>query len=216
MPFFGFIPSTALLENIHYGLAHKHSSEPLYLVRDKSALMINDEILDALLTELVQRFPQNEKSDTALKLAGYIKSTVAVLLKQLLSKAPNQDVKASIDFSAQSLFKTEDKQYRIGMTLDPRLYTNMNHYFQELKAGQKIDRIALSESYKQFAEAVVRHFMYDFNQTLALGMFKAKAADLGSSAVIKTVHITIDKMIPNLNSKELRALADYHSTLFHP
>ena len=67
--------------------------------------MINDEIIDAILTELVRRFPASEKRDTAEKLAGYIKSTVAVLLKQLLSKAPNEVVKESIAFSERSLFK---------------------------------------------------------------------------------------------------------------
>lgn len=105
MPFFGFIPSEALLDNIQQGQQKKNSSEPLYPLRDQTALLINDEILDAILTSLVRRFPASDKRDTAEKLAGYIKSTVAVLLKQLLSKAPNDVVKQSIEFSERSLFK---------------------------------------------------------------------------------------------------------------
>ena len=58
--------------------------------------MINDEIIDAILTELVRKFPASDKRDTAEKLAGYIKSTVAVLLKQLLGKAPNEESTALI------------------------------------------------------------------------------------------------------------------------
>ena len=88
MPFFGFIPSTELLQTIQTAQQKKDSSEPLYPLRDKTALLINDEIIDAILTELVRRFPPSDKRDTAEKLAGYIKSTVAVLLKQLPNPLP--------------------------------------------------------------------------------------------------------------------------------
>ena len=105
MPFFGFIPSAELLNTIETAQQKKNSSEPLYPLRDKTALMINEEMIDAILTELVRRFPASDKRDTAEKLAGYVKSTVAVLLKQLLSKAPNDVVKQSIEFSERSSFK---------------------------------------------------------------------------------------------------------------
>ena len=45
MPFFGFIPSAELLNTIQTAQKNKNSSEPLYPLRDKSALMINDEII---------------------------------------------------------------------------------------------------------------------------------------------------------------------------
>ncbi len=105
MPFFGFIPSTELLQTIQTAQQKKDSSEPLYPLRDKTALLINDEIIDAILTELVRRFPPSDKRDTAEKLAGYIKSTVAVLLKQLLGKSSNDVVQASIQFSEKACLK---------------------------------------------------------------------------------------------------------------
>ncbi len=49
--------------------------------------MINDEIIDAILTELVRRFPASDKRDTAEKLAGYVKSTVAVLPKTIIKQS---------------------------------------------------------------------------------------------------------------------------------
>ena len=54
------------------------------------------------MIELVRRFPASDKRDTAEKLAGYVKSTVAVLLKQLLSKADNDVVRQSVEFSERS------------------------------------------------------------------------------------------------------------------
>ena len=215
MPFFGFIPSESLLNNIQTGIQKKNSSEPLYPLRDEVALQINDEILDAILLELVRRFPESDKRETAEKLAGYVKSTVAVLLKQLLSKAPNDVVKQSIEFSEHSLHKDPEGRYRVGEDLDPTLVTNLKNSFAEIKAGNEVDRRVLSEQYKQFADATIRHFMIDFNKTLDLGMIKRKGADIGAAAVTKAVHIAIDKLIPHLHKEEINALAEYHDTLFH-
>lgn len=215
MPFFGFIPSEELLSTIQTAQEKKNSSELLYPLRDKTALLINDEIIDGILTDLVRRFPASDKRDTAEKLAGYIKSTVAVLLKQLMGKSSNEVVKQSIDFSQKSLFKDTEDQVRVGASLDAHLVTALKKNYAEIKAGHDINKVALTELYKQFSEAIVHHFMNDFNKTLDLGMIKRKAADLGSSAVIKTVNIAIDKIIPNLNKAELLVLAEYHDTLFH-
>ncbi|WP_442768144.1 hypothetical protein [Acinetobacter bohemicus] len=215
MPFFGFIPSAELLTSIQTGQEKKNSSEPLYPLRDKTALLINDEIIDGILTELIRRFPPSDKRDTAEKLAGYIKSTVAVLLKQLMGKSSNDVVKQSIEFSEKSLFKDTAGNFRVGETLDANLVTNLKNSYAEIKAGNDVNKAALAELYKQFAEATVHHFMNDFNKTLDLGMIKRKAADFGSTAVIKAVHIAVDKIIPNLNKDELLVLAEYHDTLFH-
>jgi len=57
MPFFGFVPSEELLKNIQTGIEKKNSNEPLYPLRDQTALLINEEIIDTLLIELVRRFP---------------------------------------------------------------------------------------------------------------------------------------------------------------
>ncbi|MFC6051960.1 hypothetical protein A6M14_08480 [Acinetobacter sp. Ac_877] len=215
MPFFGFIPSKELLDSIEIAQQKKNSSEPLYPLRDKTALLINDEIIDAILTELVRHFPPSDKRDTAEKLAGYVKSTVAVLLKQLMSKASNDVVKQSIEFSKSSLFKDADGNLRVGENLDASLVTNLKMTFAEIKAGNDVNKAALSELYKQFAEATVRHFMIDFNKTLDLGMIKRKAADLGASAVTKAVHIATDKIFLNLTKDELLTVAEYHDSLFH-
>lgn len=214
MPFFGFVPSEELLRNIQTGIEKKNSNEPLYPLRDQTALLINDEIIDAILIELVRRFPPSDRRDTAEKLAGYVKSTVAVLLKQLLSKADNEVVRQSITFSESSLFRDPQDQLRVGASLNANLVTNMEHSFAEILENGDMNRGVLSEQYKQFADAAINHFMREFNKTLDLGMIKRKAADIGAAAVTKAVHMAVDKLIPNLNKEEIKALAEYHSTLF--
>ena len=214
MPFFGFVPSEELLKNIQTGIEKKNSNEPLYPLRDQTALLINDEIIDALLVELVRRFPASDKRETAEKLAGYIKSTVAMLLKQLLSKAENDVVRQSIEFSEKSLFEDTEAQNRVGVNLDESLVSNLKATFAAIREGSEIDRSALTKQYKQFADATIAHFMKDFNKTLDLGMIKRKASELGAAAVTKATHMAIDKLIPNLNEAEILAVAEYHDTLF--
>ncbi len=215
MPFFGFIPTEDLLNSIQTGQQKKNSSEPLYPLRDKTALLINDEIIDATIFGPVRLFPASDKRETAEKLAGYVKSTVAVLLKQLLSKSSNEVVKQSIEFSEKSLFKDAAGNYRVGEALDAGLVTNLKMAYAEIKAGNDVNKAAFSELYKQFAESTVRHFMNDFNKTLDLGMIKRKAADIGAAAVIKATHIAIDKIFPHLTKEELGALAEAHDSMFH-
>ena len=214
MSYFGFIPSESLLKGIQTGIEKKKSNEPLYPLRDQTALAINEEIINAILVELVRRFPASDKRDTAEKLAGYVKSTVAVLLKQLLSKADNDVVRQSIEFSERSLFKTPAGHSVVGVELSSSLVTNLKNSFAEIKENGDINRAVLSEQYKQFADATINHFMRDFNKTLDLGMIKRKASDIGAAAVTKAVHIAVDKLIPNLNKIEISAIAEYHDTLF--
>lgn len=214
MSFFGFIPSEMLLKNIQAGVEKKNSNEPLYPLRDQTALLINDEIIDAILTDPIRHFPPSDKRDTAEKLSGYIKSTVAVLLKQLLSKAQNDVVRHSIEFSEQSLFQTATGDYRVGEALNADLVKNLKQCYADIHAGKVIDLAALTEYYKQFSDATIKHFMSDFNHTLDLGLIKRKASELGAAAVTKAVHVAINKIIPRLSPEELSTLAQHHDQLF--
>ena len=214
MSHFGFIPSDKLLYKIQIAIRQKNVQEPLYLMRDEIALMVNQEIIDAILTNGISQFPNSEKKETAEKLATFIKSSVASLLKQLLSETPNAEVRASLKFSQNTLFKNADGQWHMGLTLEPPLVTSLKHDFDLLKKGQKVNLEVLAENYKFFADEVIRHYMHDFNQTLNLGMIKRKAADMGCTAITKAVHMAIGKLIPRLTKDELQALAIYHDTLF--
>ena len=215
--FFGFIPSEALLANIQQIQKQRHSNQALYLIRDQIALQINDEILDQVLGQLIADFPESDKRDTALKLLGYVKSTVQLLLKQLLSKSSNTEVQASIDFIQQSLFIDQDNQLRIGAPIDATLAKQLKANFaalSEAKASKTITPV-LQEQYKQLSNQVIQHFMLAFYHTLALGMIKRKAADIGTAAVTKAMHIGIDKLLPRLSSLELQHLSQTHDRLVH-
>lgn len=215
--FFGFLPSETLSNDIKLGQSSRNATEPMYPLRDKIALLLNEEILDRILGDLLHQFPASDKKDTAEKLVGYVKSTVRALLKQLLSKTSNEQVVQSLDFIEISLFRDAEGELRLGAPLDANLVAQMQSSYTALLSGTNAKEIrpVLVEQYKKFSDQLVKHFMVDFNKTLDLGMIKRKAADIGASVVTKAVHIAIDKLIPALTTQELIILAEHHSKLIH-
>ena len=208
--YFGIVPSDELKSNIELAHTNRNDSEPQYPLRDKMALKLNDELIENLLIELVKEFPASEKRDTAEKLAGYVRSTVSVLLKQLLSKTPNEQVLKSLEFLENSLFTDNDGQQRIGVVLPDDLVNQMRATFAEVYAGNgKAQREVLAHQFKLFADKIIKHYLTDFNKTLDLGLIKRKASDLATSAVGKAVHMAIDKLFPSLSQAELHAVAKH-------
>ena len=96
--YFGILPSATLSQDIQLAQANRDSKEPQYPLRDKISLQLSDELLDNMLIKLVQQFPPSDKRDTTEKLAIKIRGIVETLLKQLLGKAPNEQVLESLSF----------------------------------------------------------------------------------------------------------------------
>ncbi|RYZ92302.1 MAG: hypothetical protein EOO68_22930, partial [Moraxellaceae bacterium] len=165
--YFGIVPSDELSSDINLAKTKRGSSEPLYPLRDKISLKLNDELIDNLLVRLVKQFPASDKRDTAEKLAGYVRSTVSVLLKQLLGKAPNEQVLKSMDFLDASTFVDNEGTTRIGTQLPDDLVSQMKASFAAVYAGQgKEQRQALATVFKLFSDQIIKHYMTDFNKTL--------------------------------------------------
>jgi hypothetical protein len=215
--YFGFIPSAGLQTHIENALirAKQTGGEPMYIIRDIVSLGITDELIDAVLIQLVHMLPESDKRDTMEKLSNFIKSTVHMLMKQLLSKDTDENVLKSTEFLALST-NVKAGQLRVGTALPDSLVAQMQASFAAVAAGDgKATKPALATQFKIFNDIIIKHFMEDFNQTLELGMFKRKASSLAQSGITKAVHVAIDKLIPNLNQVELEAFTQHYGTLIY-
>lgn len=215
MPRFGFTPSVVLLNNIQHGLRVKNSGEALAELRYETAVYLYSELIVKLLHDLVAQLPQSAARDTTLKLADYIQASVALMLKPLDTQVSHKIAKASIEFYGRSLFKSHIGQYQVGLVLDPRLYTNLEHSLKAVQAGERIDIAALTETYKQTAESLVAHFITEFSQTLNFDMAQAKAWDTATGNLLKATYIALDQIIPKLHRHELKIWAKHHLTQLH-
>ncbi len=211
--YFGFVPSATLQTNIEKALIRaqqSHSSEPMYIIRDLVTLAITDEIIDTLLIKPVGSMPKSDKRDSMEKLSNFIKSTVHVLMKQLLSKDTDENVLKSIEFLSTST-NIKQGQLRVGVLMPDSLVAQMQASFAAIKAGDgKATRPVLVQQFKLFNDIILKHFMDDFSKTLELGMFKRKASSLAQSAITKAVHVAIDKIIPHFNQLELEVFSAHY------
>ena len=201
--YFGILPSAGLSQDIKLAQANRDSKEPQYPLRDKISLQLTDELLDNMLIKLVQKFPPSDKRDTTEKLAIKIRGIVETLLKQLLGKASNEQVLESLSFMEKSLFTDNDGQQRIGTVLPDTLVADMKKSFAEVAAGNG----------KAQRDALIHHFMTEFNKTLGLGMMKRGVASVATSGVETAVHIVINKLIPGLSQGELEVFAKHFDQL---
>jgi hypothetical protein len=212
--YFGIIPSAELKSDMELAQANRNSSEPQYPLRDKITLKLTDELIDTLLVKLVGQFPPSDKRDQTEELANKIRSIVGTMLKQLLSKVDNAQVLESLAFQEKSTFTDNEGNTRIGLTLSDDLVTNLKKTFAEIEAGNgKAQRDNLVTLQKSFADALINHFMTDFNKTLGLGMVKRGVASVATSAVTTAVHFVIGKLIPSLSQGELEVLAKHYDAL---
>jgi len=215
--YFGFTPSDTLKSNIETALeqAKTGSSEPMYIIRDKVSLGITDELIETVLVQLVHMLPPSDKKDTMEKLAHFIKSTVHVLMKQLLSKEPNEKVLKSTEFLATSTH-IANGQFKVGAPLPDALVADMKASFAVVLAGDGSSvRAPLTIQFKQYSDVMIKHFMVDFTATLGLGLIKRNASSFAQGAITKALHVAIDKLIPNLSQKELEAFTTHYDQLIY-
>ncbi|MCH7311728.1 hypothetical protein [Acinetobacter sp. ANC 4805] len=212
--YFGILPSATLSQDIQLAQANRDSKEPQYPLRDKISLQLTDELIDTMLVHLVQQFPPSDKRDTTEELAQKIRSIVSTLMKQLLGKTSNDQVLESLAFMEKSLFTDNEGKQRIGAVLPDNLVVEMKKSFAEVAAGNgKEQRDALTQQFKSFADALIQHFMTEYNKTLGLGMVKRGVASVATSAVETAVHIVIKKLIPSLSQAELDVFTKHFDQL---
>ncbi|MGN5763888.1 hypothetical protein ACNQO6_06000 [Acinetobacter calcoaceticus] len=212
--YFGILPSASLSQDIQLAQANRDSKEPQYPLRDKISLQLTDELIDTMLVHLVQQFPPSDKRDTTEGLAIKIRGIVETLMKQLLGKASNEQVRESLAFMEKSLFIDNEGKQRIGTALPDSLVADMKKSFAEVAAGNgKEQRDALTQQFKTFADALIHHFMTEYNKTLGLGMVKRGVASVATSGVETAVHIVIKKLIPSLSQVELEVFTKHFDQL---
>lgn len=215
--YFGFIPSTELTNEINNARTKAaKSDELLYPYRDLIAKAINDELIESTLVQVVIDLPPNDKKETMLKLANFIKSTSTSLLGQLLGKVDNAQALQSLAFLEQSMHLDPRGVERVGFEIPESLVDQMKASFELVAAGEgKSQRDALKTQFKLFADLSIKHYLEDFSKTLDLGMFKRGLANTAKAAIGKAVHIAIDKLIPALGKEELMIFAAHYDQMIY-
>lgn len=216
--YFGFAPSAQLQQEIEVTRqkAKLGSGEPLYPHRDAIAQGVNAELIEHTLVRLVVDLPPNDKKDTMLKLANFIKEKSGALLGSLLGKADNKQVLQSIDFLEQSAHKNAQGENRVGFVIPDSLYDQLQASFAGVANGDyRNQRDALKTQFKLLTDLTIKHYMEEFNKTLDLGMMKRGLAGAAKGVISTAVHVAIDKLIPALSEEELKIFTSHYGQLLY-
>ena len=215
MFYLGIVPSSSLLDALHQARAQQRTGVPLAPLRDHVLEQLQHELPHAFLSQCAEQLPSHHKAEPLVKLCHYIQLNLQQLFHALEYEDQQHNAKACIQFWAKSLFKDLHGQTRIGIHLDPRLATNLLHYFKHMQLGHSIDAAALTECYKQCADALLKHFLHDFLLCLDLNMQNAKHAELGRRRLMIAIHEALDRVVPCLNRQQLKVMAYYYQDLLH-
>lgn len=217
--YFGFEPTPSLkadIEKLLANLANK-APEAQYHLANEISLTLTDEIIDALLLNLVnlmQHHGDGEGGGLLKFLGGFLKKTMHGMLKLMLGKADNAEVNKRADYLRARLLQLPDDKPRIGFKLEAETYQHFMHAFAQVEAGKgKEVTVELVKTMQVFTDACLVAFFDEFVAVLNLGMINRKGASVTRGLIHKESHSTISKLIPSLTDQQLRDFASYFKAM---
>ncbi len=207
--YFSFQASPSLAKDLETVLAHldHHDTAPQAELYVKMSIEMTDAILQVLLLDLVKA--TGSKSGVLEQLAGLLRGTMHVLLRQLLAKRDNDELaKAAVYVHARRRYL--GSTLHVAIPLSDSLRTRFEAVFMEIDAGRgEANREELRVAMSDFVDQAVSGFYDEFVQAMPMGFLMSKAAQVARATIFKGAHAAMNKMIPSLSQAELKGLADY-------
>lgn len=192
-------------------------SAPQHDLHTQVSIDISDEVLHGCVEEMIDRFQAGGHGDGAgilHTLLGLLKSTSHMLIRQMLGKAPNEDVNRMAGFLRDRRLVLNG-QPLFGFEMPAELMGRFERAFAAVGAGQgEAHRAEVQQAMLAFADLALVRFYDDFTAPMHLGFIKRKGSDLGRATISKGSHVAVSKLFPTLSQKDLQIWADYFSTLF--
>lgn len=216
--YFGFVPSQELAATIDkaYELIATQSSERYDVYRDKITHFTSKELMDALLTKLIESLPDDsERKAHLIKTAETIDATSNKLINTLLSPTKNEDVLPSFEFFDKKVLKhTKNGERRISVPLDDALAKNLLDTISNVQAGNGIaEQQNLIRLFTQLTKVCLQHFLVDFTKTLNLNMLKRAAIPVTDSMIVKVIDIALHRLIPQMPQESLERFTKHYQAL---
>lgn len=219
MYYFGFTPSDELFSNIQsvYGLIEQNSDENLTPYRDKIVRLTSQEMLNAMLIQLIQSMPDNlDRKQRLIALSKHIETTSDKLIGTILTPAKNSEILPSFEFFDKQVVKYDKEKMKICFPLSDRLASKLFACFDNVANGNgKAENARLAVVFSELSQACLQHFLTDFTQTLPLNRLKRGAVSLAHGVLEKAIKMALNHLIPQLPQASLeRFTAYYQSQIF--
>lgn len=207
--YFTFPVSGQLKEDIDTVLANLDGNvaAPQWELYVKTSIEYTDAVIQVLLLDMVHAL--GTKSGVLEQLAGMIKGTVHVLIRQVLGKMSNDDLRKAAVYLHERRLVIDGQTY-IAVPIADSLRTKLDTVFEETDAGNgEGNTLVLRDAMIEFTDQAIAGYYDDFIKHLKLGFIASKAVSLGRSTIVKGAHAAMNKMIPHLRQQEMKGFADY-------
>ncbi len=206
--------SVQLLANFEQGLSAPQSD---LFVRVANGFA--DVVIQTLLLNMVQNMEGGHLAARIMeKLAGVIKATVHVLIRQTLHKRSNEELRPLLGFvKSRRLVQVEAGEERdyVCFPLPVDLAGRFAHIFHRLDQGHiEEERTALRDAMLSFSELAHYHFYEEPTQLLELGFIARKAASVGGSTIQSGSQSSIKQIFSQLKEPEIIDFVSYFRTMF--
>ena len=185
----------------------------------KVASAFADVVIQNLLLNMVHNMEGESRAARILdKLAGIIKGTVHVLVKQTLHKKTNEELLPLVNFvrAGRLVVQVEgqDKDFVcFPMPLD--LADHFAKIFHHVDKGDvESQRQPLRDAMLRFSELAHFHFYDEPTQIMNLGFIARKAVALGSSTIKSGSRSSITQIFPQLSKQEIIDFVTYFRPMF--
>lgn len=215
--FFGLIPNTELQQKLTTlkNQVTNGGNGSLHIARDAVVHEVTNELIAQLLGQLLHTMDAGKQKDMLTKTISVVRSASHTLVNQLIGKDKDNVVMPSAKFFVeQSLFVDANGVERLGFVLDDALASCIKTHFQTALADEPSADVAdFTKTFNQLADSILAYFVTDFAKTLNLGFIKRKAVPLAESAVSAAVHMGINRLFPELTSKNLADLSQHYDDI---
>lgn len=199
--------SLTLLENFERGV-----KEPQSTLFIRVAQLFADEVVDMLLLNLVRGSESSHSSAGVIEsFAGLIKTTVHGLVKQLLGKMDNDELRplaAVINQRRLTLNRDGVEKDYICFVMTPDFHARFRRVLEKGMKGEQ-DSDELLACMESFSEQAHEAFYQDSIKPLKLGFVGRKLTEVGGAAMRKGAVSANRRLIPALKGQELIDFCTY-------
>lgn len=216
--YFAFLGSDALrdsslklLDNFERGV-----SEPQSALMIKTSQMFADEIVDVLLLNIVRSAEAGHSGAGVLEqFAGIIKATINTLIKQVIGKMNNEELRPLSSYIRERLLilttAGTTKEY-VAFPVPADFYTRFRAVLHQGAAGERNPQELLA-CMEIFTALSHKAFYEDSMKPIKLGFIGRKVVDVGGSAIRKGSQSAIRRLVPGLAGEELKQFSEYFLTM---
>lgn len=172
----------------------------------------SDEIVDALMLNLMRGADADSAAPKALEtVAGVIKGTVHALIRQVLGKLDNAELKPVAEYIATrraELTRDGITQDHISFVLSDADYELLRKAWSRAAAGEG-DKQEMTAAMLRFSELAIAAFYEDSAKAIKLGFIARNMFSMGQVAISKGSKTAINRLIPSLRPREMKDFGAY-------